>query len=162
MKKRILSIVLLVAMTASLFSGCGGGDYKVELPTAIVEGDEIFVTPVEGITDDFIKGMDISSVLVQEASGVKYYDEAGKETDLFKVLADAGINYIRVRVWNDPYDADGNGYGGGNCDVNTAAEIGKRAAKYGMKLLVDFHYSDFWADPNKQMSPKAWEAMFVN
>ena len=49
MKKRILSIVLLVAMTATLFSGCGGGDYKVELPTAIVEGDEIFVTPVEGI-----------------------------------------------------------------------------------------------------------------
>ena len=162
MKKRILSIVLLVAMTVSLFSGCGGGDYKVELPTAIVEGEEIFVTPVEGISDDFIKGMDISSVLVQEASGVKYYDEEGKETDLFKVLADAGINYIRVRVWNDPYDADGNGYGGGNCDVNTAAEIGKRAAKYGMKLLVDFHYSDFWADPNKQMAPKAWESMFVN
>ena len=161
MKKKLLSVVLLVAMLASLLSGCGESEYQVELPTGLVENDEIFVTPVEGITDDFIRGMDISTVLVQEASGVKYYDEDGNEADLFEVLADAGINYIRVRVWNDPYDADGNGYGGGNCDVNTAAEIGKRAAKYGMKLLVDFHYSDFWADPNKQMAPKAWYTMMV-
>lgn len=161
MKKRILSIVILLAMATSLLSGCGG-DYEAELPTALVENEEIFVTPVEGISDDFIKGMDVSTVLAQEASGVKYYNEDGKEEDLFRVLADAGINYIRVRVWNDPYDENGNGYGGGNCDVNTAAEIGKRAAEYGMKLLVDFHYSDFWADPNKQMAPKAWETMLVN
>ena len=64
---------------------------------------------------------------------------------------------MRVRVWNDPYDAAGNGYGGGNCNVATAAEIGSRAALYGLKLLVDFHYSDFWADPAKQQAPKAWE-----
>ncbi|MBQ8626945.1 MAG: glycosyl hydrolase 53 family protein, partial [Agathobacter sp.] len=84
----------------------------------MVETD-IFVTPVEGISDDFIKGMDVSSVLAQEASGVKYYNQNGEEEDLFKILADAGINYIRVRVWNDPFDENGKGYGGGNCDVNT-------------------------------------------
>lgn len=159
MKKRVLSVVLLMAMAVSLLSGCGTSKYEVELPTELVENAEIFVNPVEGISDDFIKGMDISSILSLEDSGVKFYNEAGEEQDIFKTLADAGINYIRVRVWNDPYDADGNGYGGGNCDAKVAGEIGKRAAKYGMKLLVDFHYSDFWADPAKQMAPKAWADM---
>ncbi len=158
MKKRILSIVMLFAMSLSLLTGCDSG-YKVDLPTAMVEDADIFVQKVDGISDDFIKGMDISSVISLEKSGVKFYNEAGEEQDIFKTLADAGINYIRVRVWNDPFDENGNGYGGGNCDVEVAAEIGKRAAEYGMKLLVNFHYSDFWADPAKQMVPKAWAEM---
>lgn len=132
------------------------GEYVPELPTASEEAD-IFVEPVSGLSDNFIMGMDVSSVIAEEESGVVYYDEDGSEADLFQVLADAGVNYIRVRVWNDPYDADGNGYGGGNNDVEKAVQIGSRAAKYGMKLLVDFHYSDFWADPAKQMAPKGWE-----
>ena len=101
-------------------------------------------------------GMDASSVISLENSGVKFYDFDENEEDVFKVLAENGINYIRVRVWNNPYDSNGNGYGGGNCDINTAVAIGKRATEYGMKLLVNFHYSDFWADPAKQMVPKAW------
>lgn len=60
---------------------------------------------------------------------------------------------------NDPYDENGNGYGGGNNDVPTAIELGKRATKYGMKVCIDFHYSDFWADPKRQHTPKAWEGM---
>lgn len=107
--------------------------------------------------DDFIRGMDVSSVVSLENAGVKYYDAQGREKDLLHILAENGVNYIRVRVWNDPYDAEGRGYGGGNNDVNTACEIGRRAARYGMKLLVDFHYSDFWADPAKQKAPKAWQ-----
>lgn len=129
--------------------------YTAKLPTESEEAD-IFVTPVKNLSQDFICGMDISSLLAEEASGVKYFDEAGNEADLLKVLADAGINYIRVRVWVDPFDENGNGYGGGNCTAETAAEIGARASKYGMKTCVDFHYSDFWADPSKQMCPKAW------
>lgn len=109
----------------------------------------------------FILGMDASSVPALEAGGIRYYNSAGQEQDVFAILADAGINYIRVRVWNDPYDENGNGYGGGNCDIQNALEIGRRAARYGMKLLVDFHYSDFWADPGKQMAPKAWEGMDI-
>ncbi len=111
---------------------------------------------------DFIKGMDISSVISLENSGVKFYGFDGKESDIFKILSDNGVNYIRVRVWNNPFDKDKNGYGGGNCDVKTACEIGRRAAKYNMKLLVDFHYSDFWADPGKQKAPKEWENLTLD
>ena len=121
----------------------------------------LYVKKVENLPADFIFGMDVSSVLAEEASGVKYYDFDGNEADLFRILADNGINYIRVRVWNDPYDEQGNGFGGGNCDIGTAVEIGRRATACGMKLLVDFHYSDFWADPGKQMVPRAWVKMNI-
>lgn len=124
-----------------------------------VTSNSLYVKKVDNIPDDFVMGMDASQVLVLEQSGVKYYDYDGKEEDVFKILADNGINTIRVRVWNDPFDDEGHGYGGGNCTIDTAVEIGKRANKYGMNLMVDFHYSDFWADPNKQQAPKAWAKM---
>ena len=108
---------------------------------------------------DFITGADVSSLLSLEASGRKFYGFDGREQDLLKTLNESGVNYIRVRVWNDPFDENGNGYGGGNCTVDTAIELGRRAARYGMGLLVDFHYSDFWADPGKQQAPKAWRSM---
>lgn len=123
------------------------------------EESGIFVQPIEDISDDFIRGMDASSVLAVENSGAKYYGFDGEEQDVFKTLAEAGVNYIRLRVWNDPYDENGNGYGGGNNDVATAIELGKRATQYGMKVCIDFHYSDFWADPTKQYVPKAWKGM---
>ncbi|MBR1832141.1 MAG: glycosyl hydrolase 53 family protein, partial [Ruminiclostridium sp.] len=126
-----------------------------------IPSDTLYVKKIDGLSDDFIMGCDISSVISLENSGVKFYDYDGNENDLFDTLAKSGINYIRVRIWNDPYDADGNGYGGGNCDIETACKIGKRAADAGMKLLADFHYSDFWADPSKQMCPKAWEGMEI-
>lgn len=143
----------------------GSSDAKItpviyELPTEAEEAG-VYVEPIENLPEDFIRGVDISSIIAQENSGVVYYNEEGQEQDIFQTLAQNGVNYIRVRVWNDPYDADGNGYGGGNNDTATAAEIGARAAKYGMKLCVDYHYSDFWADPNKQMCPKAWEGMEI-
>ena len=147
----------LEEVTAVTWSGCDVAKqtYVAQLPTA-KEKAEIYVEPITGLSDDFILGMDVSTVIAEEESGVIYRDENGNARDLFEILADAGVNYIRVRVWNNPYDADGNGYGGGNCDVEKAAEIGRRAAEHGMKLLVDFHYSDFWADPNKQYAPKEW------
>lgn len=123
------------------------------------EESDIYVEPIENISDDFIRGMDASSVLVLENSGVTYYNYEGEEQDVFMTLAQSGVNYIRLRVWNDPYDENGNGYGGGNNDVATAIELGKRATKYGMKVCIDFHYSDFWADPKRQHVPKAWKGM---
>jgi arabinogalactan endo-1,4-beta-galactosidase len=125
----------------------------------VPEESGIFVQPIEDISDDFIRGMDASAVLAVENSGAKYYGFDGEEQDVFKTLAEAGVNYIRLRVWNDPYDENGNGYGGGNNDVATAIELGKRATQYGMKVCIDFHYSDFWADPAKQYVPKAWKGM---
>ncbi|MCD7724355.1 MAG: glycosyl hydrolase 53 family protein [Clostridiales bacterium] len=123
------------------------------------EESEIYIEPITDLSDDFIRGMDASSVLAEENSGVTYYNYDGEEQDVFMTLAQSGVNYIRLRVWNDPYDEDGNGYGGGNNDVATAVELGKRATQYGMKVFIDFHYSDFWADPKRQHAPKAWENM---
>lgn len=134
------------------------GDTDAAVSDAM-EASEIYIEPVPGISDDFIRGMDASSVLVEENSGVTYYNFAGEEQDVFQTLAEGGVNYIRLRVWNDPYDENGNGYGGGNNDVATAVELGKRATQYGMKVCIDFHYSDFWADPKRQHAPKAWQDM---
>ncbi len=125
------------------------------------EDSPLYVKKVENMPEDFILGMDVSSLLAEEASGVRYCDFEGNERDLMEILAACGVNYIRVRVWNDPYDDQGRSYGGGNCDIRTAVAIGQRATRCGMKLLVDFHYSDFWADPGKQMVPKAWKGMEI-
>ena len=126
------------------------------------EESDIFVQPVADFSDDFIRGMDASAVLSVENSGAVYYGYDGKEQDVFETLAQSGVNYIRLRVWNDPYDENGNGYGGGNNDLTTAMKLGVRAARYGMKVCIDFHYSDFWADPKRQHAPKAWEGMTVD
>ena len=103
-----------------------------------------------------VRGVDISSIISIEEAGVVFRDDSGREQDIFRVLYDHDVNYIRVRVWNEPNDGNGHSYGGGHNDVATACEIGRRAAKYGMKLLVDIQYSDFWADPAKQTRPKYW------
>ena len=155
--KKLSCLFLSCLMLAGLFSGCSSSC----IPTEKIEGSDLYVKKVENLSSDFIMGMDASCVPALEASGVKYYNFDGKEQDVFKTLAEAGVNYIRVRIWNDPFDASGNGYGGGNCTIDTAIAIGKRATKYGMKLLVNFHYSDFWADPGKQMAPKAWAGMAI-
>ena len=125
------------------------------------EESSVYVEAIPDISDDFYRGMDASAVLALENSGVKYYNFDGEEQDVFMTLAQAGVNYIRLRVWNDPYDENGNGYGGGNNDMATAIALGQRATKYGMKVCIDFHYSDFWADPKKQFVPKAWEGMDI-
>lgn len=138
--------------------------YKLDgAPSSVPDpvASSIFVDRVDGLSSDFIKGVDVSSIISLEQSGVKYYNEAGAEQDIFKTLADAGVNYVRVRVWNDPYNAEGNGYGAGDCDLAKAIQIGKRATANGMKLLVDFHYSDFWADPGRQLTPKSWASMGI-
>ena len=129
--------------------------------TAFAEESSLYVKKVENLPEDFIFGMDASCVPALEASGVKYYNFDGQETDVYQVLAENGVNYIRVRIWNDPFNSEGKGYGGGNCDINNAIAIGQRATKANMKLLVNFHYSDFWADPAKQMVPKAWKGMDI-
>ena len=155
MKKAVLLCMILSLLT--VFTGCSSKE-KVD----VVQGSETLYVKKLDLKEGFIKGVDVSSVLSLEESGVKFYDYEGNEADIFKTLAQSGVNYIRVRVWNKPSDANGDGYGGGNNDINRAVEIGKRATKYGMKLLVDFHYSDFWADPAKQKAPKAWADFDLN
>lgn len=154
MKRNIIKSLFCLILAVIL---CSAG----VVPLAAAQED-ITIQPIDINNPDFIRGMDISSVIALEKSGVIFRNESGEREDIFKLLADNGVNYIRVRVWNDPFAADGRGYGGGNNDVDTAARIGKRAAAYGLKLLVDLHYSDFWADPGKQKAPKAWISMSVD
>ena len=104
----------------------------------------------------FIKGVDISSIIAFENAGTTFKYENGTPADIFDILEDAGVNYVRIRVWNNPYDTEGNGYGGGNNDLYKAKLIGLRATQHGMKCMIDFQYSDFWADPAKQYAPKEW------
>ena len=156
MKK--LCCILSALLLAPMLAACGGSAVPVSHE---ISSDSLYVKAVEDLPEDFILGMDASSVIAEERSGVKYYNFDGEEQDIFRTLAENGITHIRVRVWNAPYDGQGRGYGGGNNDIDTAVEIGKRATKYGMKLIVDFHYSDFWADPGKQMVPKAWKDMDI-
>ncbi len=119
---------------------------------------EVTISKVKNMTNSTIQGMDISSYVALKNAGVKFYDNNGKEASLLKVLHDNGINYIRIRIWNDPKNEKGQTYGGGGNDVETGLKIAKEASQYGMKILLDFHYSDFWADPAQQIIPKAWEA----
>ncbi len=144
--KRLLSIALCLVLLCGLSLGAGAESGEREL----------YLPRVEGLAEDFVMGMDVSSVLSLEKGGVTFKDRSGQEKDLFVLLKENGIDCVRVRVWVDPFDSSGRGYGGGNCDLKNAVEIGRRAAAAGQTLLVDFHYSDFWADPAKQMAPKAW------
>lgn len=113
------------------------------------------------LSSDFIMGMDISSMISELESGVVYRDYEGNKLetldDICKFLANQGINHIRIRVWNNPYDTNGNGYGGGNNDVAKAKQFADACRNAGIKMLVDFHCSDLWTDPGKQYVPKAWK-----
>ncbi|MCR4621349.1 MAG: glycosyl hydrolase 53 family protein [Clostridiales bacterium] len=129
---------------------------------ALGEADTLRVKNIGKVPEDFIFGMDLSSVISLEAGGTRFYDFDGNETDIFVLLKQNGITHIRARLWNDPYDAQGRIYGGGICDIDTLVRIGERSTNAGLKLIVDFHYSDFWADPGKQTPPKAWQAMSLS
>lgn len=157
-----LTFALMISTLVSCSVDSEKKDWKPNVMETEVTSETLYVKKVEGLPQSFILGMDASCVPALEAGGVKYYDHDGEEKDVYQILAENGINYIRVRIWNDPFDADGNGYGGGNCDIENAVEIGKRATACGMKLLVNFHYSDFWADPAKQFAPKAWKGMNID
>ncbi|MGN0604788.1 MAG: glycosyl hydrolase 53 family protein [Oscillospiraceae bacterium] len=171
--KKIIKITALFCSAALLLSACKAKvssdplEFKTDDDNSWILSSEavdssVYVDKIEGLSQNFIRAVDISSVISEEKSGVVYKDFDGNEQDIFRTLKQSGVNYVRVRVWNDPFDANGNSYGGGANDVDTAAEIGKRAAEYGIKTFVDFHYSDFWADPSKQMVPKAWSDMDID
>ncbi|MEO7983938.1 MAG: glycosyl hydrolase 53 family protein, partial [Bacteroidota bacterium] len=97
---------------------------------------------------DFAKGADISWLTQMEGAGKKFYSSAGVEKDAMEILKDLGMNSARLRVWVDPADEW----------CNTADLVAKalRAKALGMKIMIDFHYSDSWADPGKQTKPLAW------
>lgn len=110
---------------------------------------EAYKPPV--VSSIFAKGADISWVTQMESARVKFFDKTGKQQDLFTLMKSLGFNSIRLRAWVNPVD--------GWC--NTADLVAKalRAKNAGMKIMIDFHYSDSWADPGKQFKPAAWVSL---
>lgn len=104
----------------------------------------------------FIKGMDLSTLLEMERCNAKYYDH-GQEMDILEIMKKYDVDTIRLRLWNDPKSENGEPYGAGNNDLEETIAIGKRVTEAGLGVLLNFHYSDFWADPGKQIKPKAWK-----
>ena len=109
----------------------------------------------------FIKGMDLSTLLELERCGAKYYED-GKEKDILDIMKEHDVDTIRLRLWNDPKSEDGEPYGAGNNDLAETIAIGKKVTDAGFGVLLNFHYSDFWADPGKQIKPKAWKNFGVD
>ena len=106
-------------------------------------------------TDTFSKGADISWLPQMEATGYKFYNEKGIEEDCFKILKEYGINTIRLRTFVHPNDNKASGH----CSKDETVAMAVRAKKAGMRVMIDFHYSDSWADPGKQHKPKDWEGL---
>ncbi|RRR98644.1 glycoside hydrolase family 53 protein [Glycomyces terrestris] len=105
-----------------------------------------------------IRGADVSMTAEIEARGA-VFRAAGAERDLFELLAETGVNWIRLRLWVDPRDESGEPYMGGTNDLATTIALARRAKAAGQRLLLDLHYSDFWTDPKKQSVPKSWRGL---
>lgn len=108
-----------------------------------------------------ILGADISFLPQLEARGIKFSDN-GVEKDVLQILKNHGFNYIRLRLFVDPQNDSGYSPGKGFCDLPHTLEMAKRIKQAGMKFLLDFHYSDTWADPGKQFKPEAWKGLDFN
>ena len=124
----------------------------------VITGSKINAGEGDKNMADYIKGVDLSVVAEVEELGAKYYDN-GVQGDIFDILKNYGVNSVRLRLWNDPYTEDGVPYGAGTNDLEVYKKLAKRAMDHGMSILLDYHYSDFWADPGKQRVPKAWRGM---
>lgn len=128
---------------------------------SVLAAETVQIQPVK-VAADFIKGADVSMLAEVEKHGGKFFDEHGNPQDAMAILKENGFNYIRLRLWVDPKDADGKPYGGGNNDLATTIALAQRAKANGMKFLLDYHYSDFWTDPARQNKPKAWANMNID
>jgi arabinogalactan endo-1,4-beta-galactosidase len=113
---------------------------------------DIIVDPIPSPV--LVKGADVSWVTEMEAAGKKFYDSSGTQKDIFPLLKSFGMNTIRLRVWVNPASGYNN-----QSDVVAKAQ---RAQSQGYRILIDFHYSDSWADPGQQTKPAAWVGQDIN
>jgi arabinogalactan endo-1,4-beta-galactosidase len=136
MKKSFLKTILLAALCVFSLDACS---------------DDNNTTPQQEKQYDmtgFAKGADVSWLTEMESSGTKFYNAAGSEQECMTLLRDLGMNSIRLRVWVNPSD--------GWCNKQDVLVKAWRAKNLGMRVMIDFHYSDSWADPSKQTTPSAW------
>ena len=103
-------------------------------------------------------GADISFLPELEAKGVRFSDK-GKEKDAIEIMKEHGFNYVRLRIFQNPATDSGYSPGKGFCDLEHTKQMAKRIKAAGMKFLLDFHYSDYWADPQQQYKPAAWKGL---
>jgi arabinogalactan endo-1,4-beta-galactosidase len=102
----------------------------------------------------FARGADVSWLTEMEKAGRKFYNASGREMDCMELLRDLGANAVRLRVWVNPAD--------GWCNKEDLLVKAIRAHNLNMRLMIDFHYSDWWADPGKQTIPAAWQDMNID
>jgi arabinogalactan endo-1,4-beta-galactosidase len=178
-----------VTITDITLGGTERHKYVLESTTAVVTGNIIENIPVPNnpihiqripyLRQDFIMGVDLSTEPALRAAtasphapltNIVWRGRDGQPADIYETLADHGVNYIRARIWNHPYNPahfipnhpefgsgfGPGGHGAGNSDVDKAIEMGLRATEQGMRLLANFHFSDFWADPARFNTPRAW------
>ena len=130
MKRLLLLVVALVALTSAT------AQISIERPYAV--------------------GADISWLQSQEDAGWSFSD-GGVEGDAIAIMRDNGFNYIRLRLFVNPRSELGYSQRDGYCDLEHTLAMAKRIKEAGMYFLLDFHYSDNWADPQKQIMPQAWQ-----
>lgn len=175
MKK--LKNILAVAAAASILalSSCSNGSTdSAALSSSTGNGqggsfssDQITDKNAQWKAGDFMNGVDVSNLTDIENNGAKFLDTDGTEKNMLQILANHGVNWIRLRVWNDPTRSDFTTYASsgtyfdfynyGFCTSAKAAAMAKRAKDLGMHVLLDLHFSDTWTDPGKQRKPKAWD-----
>ncbi len=124
-------------------------------------GNTFPILPFKETKVDKMLGADISHLPELESRGKKFYDTDGKQKDVFNILKDHGFNYIRLRIFNDPARDSGYSPKEGFCDLEHTLRMAKRTKAAGMKILLDFHYSDFWADPQHAHMPAAWRGKTI-
>lgn len=135
---KLRSIILIATMIFGFLVSCDNAP-ELQIPLD---------PPVYDMTG-FAKGADVSWLTEMEKSGAQFYDSAGREMECMHLLRELGMNSIRLRVWVNPSD--------GWCNKQDVLVKAWRAKQLGMRILIDFHYSDSWADPSKQTKPAAWE-----
>ena len=152
---------LLAGLLAVTLAACGGDNESPSntpsTPTTPTNPTNPSNTDPQPGTDTkaFVSGADISWVTEQEADGVKFFNAAGQERDCFALMKEIGMSAIRLRVWVDPVAY---GYGAW-CDKADVVKKAQRAKNAGLDVMIDFHYSDFFADPGREETPKAWQGL---
>ena len=125
--------------------------------------NSVNIDKVDSMKESFANGIDISSMKILYDNGQRFYNKDNKETALPWILKDYGVNWVRLRLWHDPKDTYQEGgetkyfnYGGGDCTTERMLWVAKECKAAGLKVQLDFHYSDFWTSPGHQVIPKAW------
>ncbi len=139
----------MMILFAAASMACSSGSNEVEVTTAEEETSSSTSEAVTA-TADFVFGADISWTTEYEARGWHFYTASGVQTECTALMQSLGMTAVRLRVWVDPSD--------GYCNKEDLLEKALRAKELGMDIMIDFHYSDSWADPEKQNIPSAWSS----